>query len=231
MSFWKKLAAPFQKAVKQSVSSFIALETAHNETTLVGNDGSLISYLKVSGSRQLIGQEEYDHIVEAATIKVGARFDRLGHAMQVYFARDPYRIDKVLKHHIQPSKIAAKNIGIEVEDVLNERTGHLSKFLTHEEAYFVLWTRPAVLTKNEVKNAGTQAKEKAKTWVNASQAQYPLAAMEPLDTRHKSYVGAMMAAMNEIGIQTELMESHDACLLYTSPSPRDQRGSRMPSSA
>ena len=24
---------------------------------------------------------------------------------------------------------------------------------------------------------------------------------------------------------------HQACLLYTSPSPRDQRGSRMPSSA
>ena len=24
---------------------------------------------------------------------------------------------------------------------------------------------------------------------------------------------------------------HNACLLYTSPSPRDQRGSRMPSSA
>ena len=26
-------------------------------------------------------------------------------------------------------------------------------------------------------------------------------------------------------------EGKDACLLYTSPSPRDQRGSRMPSSA
>ena len=26
-------------------------------------------------------------------------------------------------------------------------------------------------------------------------------------------------------------DSHDSCLLYTSPSPRDQRGSRMPSSA
>ena len=26
-------------------------------------------------------------------------------------------------------------------------------------------------------------------------------------------------------------ERHQACLLYTSPSPRDQRGSRMPSSA
>ena len=26
-------------------------------------------------------------------------------------------------------------------------------------------------------------------------------------------------------------DKHKACLLYTSPSPRDQRGSRMPSSA
>ena len=32
----------------------------------------------------------------------------------------------------------------------------------------------------------------------------------------------MVTALNELG---------DICLLYTSPSPRDQRGSRMPSSA
>ena len=29
----------------------------------------------------------------------------------------------------------------------------------------------------------------------------------------------------------EALDLHSACLLYTSPSPRDQRGSRMPSSA
>ena len=29
----------------------------------------------------------------------------------------------------------------------------------------------------------------------------------------------------------EIQEAYDTCLLYTSPSPRDQRGSRMPSSA
>ena len=188
MSFLKKLIAPFQNAARQSVSSFIALETAHNETTLVGTDGSLISYLKINGSRQLIGQEEYEHIVEAITIKVGARFDRLGHAMQVYFARDPYRIEKVLSGHIHPSKVAAKNIGIEVEDVLSERTNHLSKFLTHEEAYFVLWTKPGALTKNELKTAGEESKKKVKNWVPSAQAQYPFAAMKPLATRHKSYI-------------------------------------------
>ena len=32
-------------------------------------------------------------------------------------------------------------------------------------------------------------------------------------------------------ILDELWEDYSSCLLYTSPSPRDQRGSRMPSSA
>ena len=38
-------------------------------------------------------------------------------------------------------------------------------------------------------------------------------------------LGAAVARARDTGIQDE------ACLLYTSPSPRDQRGSRMPSSA
>ena len=32
-------------------------------------------------------------------------------------------------------------------------------------------------------------------------------------------------------MMTDLLRDLDSCLLYTSPSPRDQRGSRMPSSA
>ena len=31
--------------------------------------------------------------------------------------------------------------------------------------------------------------------------------------------------------QQKIIDSMNSCLLYTSPSPRDQRGSRMPSSA
>ena len=34
-----------------------------------------------------------------------------------------------------------------------------------------------------------------------------------------------------VGVVVVLIVVVDTCLLYTSPSPRDQRGSRMPSSA
>ena len=37
--------------------------------------------------------------------------------------------------------------------------------------------------------------------------------------------------MNALAGRVELVERYYDCLLYTSPSPRDQRGSRMPSSA
>ena len=161
MNTFNKLLNPFQKAFKQSVSSFILLETADGETTIVSSDGSLVSYLRIEGSRHIIGDEEYEHIIEAATIKIGARFDRAGHAVQIYFARDPGRIRKELEKQIYPSRLTAKNAGIDMDDVLEERVNHLERFLTHEEMYFVVWTRPAVLTKNEIKSSGKEARAKA----------------------------------------------------------------------
>ena len=122
MNWFLKLLMPFQVALKYPLESFITLETSDDETTLVSKDGSLITFLKVDGSRQVIGDEEYKHLIEGATIKVGARFDRRGHAMQVYFARDPSRIEGYLRDMIAPSILAAKNQTIRRLYVLAEQT-------------------------------------------------------------------------------------------------------------
>lgn len=210
MNAFTKILLPFQKAFRQSISSFIQLETSDNEHTIVSTDGSLVSYVKVEGSRQIIGEEEYNNIVEASTIKMGARFDRLGHALQVYFTRDPSRIRKELETLVYPARKTAENSGLDVEDLFEERINHLERFLTHEECYFVLWTRPSVLTKNEMNRVKKDTKEKSKEWVNASNAQYPFAAIEPLRTRHSSYISAIMSAINELGIQGNLLDVHTA---------------------
>lgn len=210
MKLFDKLLAPFQKALRQSVSSFIRLETKENDTTLVSTDGSLITYLKIEGSKQIIGDEEYQNIITSANVKIGARFDRIGHAMQVYFVRDPSRIRQTLTDQTRPSRITANNIGMDLDDLFEEKISHLEKYLTHEEQYFVLWTRPSCLTKNEAKRAGEDAKEEGKDWVVAPNAQYPLGIMEPLRTRHKSFISAMSTAFDELGIECKVMEVHDA---------------------
>ena len=47
--------------------------------------------------------------------------------------------------------------------------------------------------------------------------------------KHDHYNGASCVAV--VSMKNSSLEMPHRCLLYTSPSPRDQRGSRMPSSA
>ncbi len=195
-------------SLKQSIDTFVRLETADDEITMAASDGSLVSYIKIDGSRQIIGEEEYNYLVEGSTIKIGSRFDRQGHALQVYFVRDPNRIARHLEDLLRPSRLTAEAIELDVKDIFDERVRHLSRYLSYEECYYVLWTRPSSLTKNELKRAATDYKRKK--WVKAGFGQNPLAALDALRTRHKSYIASIMSSLDELGIRAELMNVHDA---------------------
>jgi len=209
MKFFETLLRPFQFAVKQAIESFITIETADDQYTLAAQDGSLVTYMRIDGSRQIIGDDEYNHIVQSATLKIGARFDRQGHAMQVYFVRDPNRIGQELNRLVSPSKATANNIGLEADDLFDERKRHLQKFLSYEECYFVLWTRPSSLSKAELDRIKKDSK-KGKKWANAPKAQDPLAGLDALRTRHKSYVAAVRSALDEVSVSTKVLEVHEA---------------------
>ncbi len=181
-----------------------------SEFTMAASDGSLVTYLKVDGSRQIIGEEEYNFLVDAATIKLGAKFDRPGHAMQIYFSRDPARIRSHLDILNRPVFATANNTGLEITDLIEEKVKNLSTILSHEESYFVLWTRPSSMTKSESDRVREEKQNQNKKWVNAPYGQNPLAGIETLRTRHKSYTTAIQQALNELGIRAEFLEVHDA---------------------
>lgn len=199
---------PIVMAIRQPCESFIRLETADSPTSIAGEDGSLITYLKVDGSRQIIGEEEYRNILEGGVIKIGARFDRPGHAIQCYFTRNPDRIFEGLKSLLRPNHVAAKNLGLEIDDIFDERARHLSNYLAWEEIYFVLWTRPSALSKQDMQRAAHEASRNK--WVSAKESQYPFAAVGLLRTRHDSFVNATLTAMKELGIEAKTMEVHEA---------------------
>ena len=52
-----------------------------------------------------------------------------------------------------------------------------------------------------------------------------------LDPASATYVKMKQSTCQRLGMKSIAVELDENCLLYTSPSPRDQRGSRMPSSA
>ena len=108
------------------------------------------------------------------------------------------------------TKSTAQNVQLEVDDLIEEKLKIMTGLLSHEEIYFVLWTRPSAMTKSEAVRTGEEKREQAKKWVTAPYAQNPLAGIEALRTRHKSYVSAILQALNEIGMKADLLEVHDA---------------------
>lgn len=199
---------PFVRLMRQPVESFIRLETADSETTLAAEDGSLVTVIRIHGARQIIGDEEYKKILSDSIVKFGTRFDRPGHALQIYFCRNPQRIGDELRMLLRPNQIAARSIGLDIDDIFEERAKHLAHYLAWEEMYFVLWTRPAVLTKSDIAREAERARKRQ--WVKAGDAQYPYAGIEGLRTRHQSFSSATVVALHEMGIQAEIMEVHDA---------------------
>src|ERR1700691_5971622 len=108
INFLNEALAMTLMAMRQPIESFIKLETADDDTTLVANDGSLVSFVKLFGARQIIGDAEYQWIVDQATLKLGARFDRPGYAMQVYFMRDPSQVTREVDRVMRGNRSAAR---------------------------------------------------------------------------------------------------------------------------
>jgi intracellular multiplication protein IcmB len=208
ISFFDEALAATLMAVRQPVSSFIQLETADDETTLVAADGSLVTYVKMFGARQIIGDTEYQWIIDQATLKLGARFDRPGYAMQFYFMRDSHTVNQDIDRVMRSNRSAARALELDVEDLLKERGRHLARYMAHEDIYLVLWTRPSVLSKSEFKNA--LKTRSGKKWVVATNSQYPMHALEALRARHKSYVSSVTAALEEISMKVEVVDTHAA---------------------
>ncbi len=200
--------AALMMALRQPVESFIQLETADDKTTLVANDGSLVTFVKIFGARQIIGDAEYQWILDQATLKLGARFDRPGYAMQVYFMRDPGLADHDIEQVMKGNRAAMRATDLDLTDLLNERRRNLAHYIAHEEIYFVLWTRPSVLTKSEL--ASTTKQMTKKKWVAAPNAQYPLRALDALRTKHKAFVSSISSALEEIGIKAAVSTTHEA---------------------
>ena len=208
LSIFDELLAATMLAFRQPIESFINLETADDDSTIVSSDGSLVSYVKLHGSRIIIGDEEYKWIVDQATVKLGSRFDRVGYAMQVYFMRDASMVQREIDRCMRGNRSAARAIELQLNDLLDERRTNLARYMAHEEVYLVLWTRPNALAPNDLKNAVKQRGEKK--WVVAPNAQYPLQALEALRTRHRSYVTSVIASLEEISMKASVMDVHRA---------------------
>lgn len=203
----------FSTELGQTVESYCDLETADDKHTLVARDGSLVSVIRVFGVTKLIGTEEFQAIHAGLTQALTATLKRPGHVLQVYFSYDRGTVKPELQDILSPAIATAKRLKLTLEDLFNERIDYLARYCAREELYFVVWTRPYSLSKEQrsrvVKERLKLVRENKIPSFN--NGQNVIAAIPDLREAHASFVRSLVTDLNSLSVYSRLLEVHEAC--------------------
>lgn len=203
------IADATSSTTKKAMSSFSFLETSDGHNTIVGKDGSLMSIIKVDGVKHVMGRDELNHIIESLSLKMSSYLAHPGHAIQIWFTRDPDLAPQMIKRQLEVPRATASALNLELDDVFSERERHLPKFVVYESFHIALWTRLTSLTKPERERAKIESKP-PKGWPTMADAQDVFRAAKPLIDRHDSFVHSFMNDLGGEDIRAEVLNSHDA---------------------
>jgi intracellular multiplication protein IcmB len=209
-SFMSTVASAAAEISKKPMSSFSFLETAvKDENFIIAKDGSLATVIRVDGTRMILGPEEMESLVHSMTLKMSAHFGRPGHAMQVWFARDPDYSPTLIKQLMVTPRTIGRRLNLNLDDLFSERERYLPKWITWEGFYMVLWTRLSILTKKEMQRAKIE-KRAPSGWPVMADAQNVHLTVRAVMDRHRSYTRAVLSDLRDVGLRAEALENHDA---------------------
>lgn len=199
-------------SLKQTVQSYCDIQTADSPTTLVANDGALVSVLRMRGVRALVGEEEFNRIQLGLQQMLQTSLSRPGHGMQVFFSYNKDDVAEEIREIFKPAMDTAKRLNLSIDDLFNERLNYLKKYCAQEAVYLVLWTQPNTLTGEQLKRAEKEKMKmvKEKKIPPFLNTQNLIAAIPDLREVHDSFVRAVMNDMNMLELVTDLLEVHDA---------------------
>ncbi len=170
--------------------------------TLVARDGSLVSLVVIEGSRSLMGDEELERFVGIASMRWSGWLNSPGHAIHVVFERVADR--RPLERAIGLQGRAARDLGLDLGDVLDERLSHLEGAIAQETAVAALWTRPSVLPPDEAARDHGRFRAFLKHWpAGPALAQCPVLPFSGMAPRHEAMATSFLSACREAGLAVE----------------------------
>ena len=181
---------------------------------LVCHDGSLVSLLALDGSRSMMGMEELDRFVDVAALRLNTAFAHPGHALHVTFERAPDEAHTLAAEHEQAVRRQAGRLGLDLDDLLAERTRRLTPLIAAEILVLACWTRPSVLPRDRLERDRKGLRRKLRDWLPAAgEAQCPHLALEGLWARHEALLDALSAVLAETGIAGRRLSEDEALRL------------------
>lgn len=196
---------------RRTPADYCDLETVDSSTVLVSNKGALVTLMRVSGIKRLIGaQNYYNQVIAGLTTSLSSMFEDKAHSMQVVFEVDHDRTAEQLAAIQSPSEETAKRLGMDLDDLFAARVEVMRKWTAAEACYLAIWTNPEALSKTEIKEEKKLAASQLTGKISSFVGQNPLAAVALLRNRHASIVDTLRNELAAVDIMTDILDARQA---------------------
>lgn len=200
--------------VKQNAYQYCDLESAYNKHTLITNDGAFASMFHFRGVASMVDTEAYITKLDTLAPELKSMLRSGGHILQVYAYADPERSEQRIADLQAPMIETMKTLNLDLVEMLEEDRKHLAKFTQDEGVFFVVWTTPAILSKNERKVAmeAKKARRKLMKLPAMVDAQDLLAYTPEIFDRHTSFCTTLLSSFRNQGFLMDLLDVNQAAL-------------------
>jgi intracellular multiplication protein IcmB len=220
-----KMLAALSLMLRQPLYSYCDVETTHGDA-LVTKHGDYVSILRVDGMRRMATRQDVARIATAQRVDLTGSLESKGHAIVGWFASDPERsaveIDRLNLHSC---RAVAREVAMNLSDILDERARLWPQIMRWEAAYYVLWTRKAVLTKEERKQAKEEQDDLAKEWNRVGDSQRFYLRSEIMAARHAAFVARVAGSLHNVDVAAVGLDAHAALKVIRESLYRETAGS------
>jgi intracellular multiplication protein IcmB len=217
--------AAISLALKQPLAGFCDIETAHGDA-LITKQGDYLSFIRLDGMRRMVTRADVGRLAEAMRVDISGTLEQSGHAIVGWYASDPdlaaVEIERV---NMASCRQVAKEIGIDLGDILEERMRLWPTLMRWEVGYYILWTRRGVLTKEEKKQAREEQAAAARQCSGIGDAQKFFLRSEVMAAHHAAFVSRVVSSLKGLDIASVELSAHDALSAIREAMYRETAGS------
>ncbi len=211
--------------LKQPLPSFCDIETAHGGA-LVTKHGDYVSWLRVDGTRRMLTRGDVAGIATALRVEISGTLDRRGHALCASYVSDPDASGAAIaRASLDATREVARLQDLDLHDLLDERAALWPHKMRWEAVHFVLWTRGAVLTKEERRQVRDERNAMARQVPGVGDSQRFYMRSDIMAARHDAFVSRLVRALRGNGIATEPVTPHEGLKLSREALYRETAGS------
>lgn len=195
---------------KERLVDFVGVEATEDERSFVMSDGSLMSLFEIDGSRITLANEDLEEVIGRLRVRLSSYLTMPGHVLQFCFMRDPAEARSDLERIVARTRRTSAMLGIDVDDILEERVRNLPQAMSLEMNLLAVYTSPAVMSSDEVKSSNEEKKAQAGLHPPLQTAQAPGKAFDGVYTRHNSLIDAMVRDFDAVGQSMAILDTTEA---------------------